>query len=54
MVGQEAEEMRSRARELGKMAKKSIEEGGSSYSDLNALIEDLSSHTNAGEATEKN
>uniref|UniRef100_A0A2N9FN76 Uncharacterized protein n=1 Tax=Fagus sylvatica TaxID=28930 RepID=A0A2N9FN76_FAGSY len=41
MVGEEAEEMRSRARELGKMAKKAVEENGSSYSDLNNLIEEL-------------
>ncbi|KAF5444355.1 hypothetical protein F2P56_036840 [Juglans regia] len=54
MVGEEAEEMRSRARELMKMAKSSAEGGGSSYSDLNALIEDLSSHAIAGEATENN
>jgi UDP:flavonoid glycosyltransferase YjiC (YdhE family) len=37
MVGEEAEEMRSRARELGKMAKKAVEENGSSYSELNNL-----------------
>jgi len=49
MVGEEAEEMRSRARELGKMANRAVEEGGSSYSDLNALIDDLRSHSIAGE-----
>ncbi|KAM3693990.1 hypothetical protein ACJW31_07G026800 [Castanea mollissima] len=42
MVGAEAEEIRSRARELGKKAKKAVEEGGSSYSDLSSLIEELS------------
>ncbi|XP_048322281.2 UDP-glucose flavonoid 3-O-glucosyltransferase 7 [Ziziphus jujuba] len=41
MVGEEAEEMRSRARALGEMAKGAVEEGGSSCSDLNALIEEL-------------
>ncbi|KAK7819481.1 scopoletin glucosyltransferase [Quercus suber] len=42
MVGEEAEEMRGRAKALGKMARRAIEEGGSSYSDLIALIEELS------------
>ncbi|CAL5378925.1 unnamed protein product [Camellia sinensis] len=44
MVGEEAEEMRSRARELKDLAKKAIEEGGSSHSDLNSLIQELSSY----------
>ncbi|KAA8545845.1 hypothetical protein F0562_020704 [Nyssa sinensis] len=44
MVGEEAEEMRSRARAFKDAAKKAVEEGGSSYSDLNALIEELSSY----------
>ncbi|KAB1208503.1 UDP-glucose flavonoid 3-O-glucosyltransferase 7 [Morella rubra] len=43
MVGQEAEEIRSRAREFGKMAVKAVEVGGSSYLDLNASIEELKS-----------
>ncbi|XP_057963675.1 scopoletin glucosyltransferase-like [Malania oleifera] len=43
MAGEEAEGMRSRAKALGEMAKRAVEEGGSSHSDLNALIEDLSS-----------
>ncbi|WRX14938.1 UDP-glucuronosyl/UDP-glucosyltransferase - like 10 [Theobroma cacao] len=38
MVGERAEEMRSRAKALGEMAKGAVEEGGSSDSDLNALI----------------
>ncbi|EOX98316.1 Uncharacterized protein TCM_007103 [Theobroma cacao] len=38
MVGESAEEMRSRAKALGEMAKGAVEEGGSSDSDLNALI----------------
>ncbi|KAF3955112.1 hypothetical protein CMV_019637 [Castanea mollissima] len=50
MVGAEAEEIRSRARELGKKAKKAVEEGGSSYSDLSSLIEELRSHGIAGAA----
>ncbi|BFG41882.1 hypothetical protein CerSpe_281560 [Prunus speciosa] len=44
MVGEEAEEMRSRAKGLAKQARRAIEKGGSSHSDLNALIEELSSH----------
>ncbi|KAI4295674.1 hypothetical protein L6164_035693 [Bauhinia variegata] len=43
MRGKEAEEMRKRAKELGQMARRAVEEGGSSYSDLTALIEELSS-----------
>ncbi|KAJ6299034.1 hypothetical protein OIU76_020083 [Salix suchowensis] len=41
MIGEEAEEMRSRVEALGGMAKRAIEEDGSSYSNLNALIEEL-------------
>uniref|UniRef100_A0A5B6ZH07 Glycosyltransferase n=1 Tax=Davidia involucrata TaxID=16924 RepID=A0A5B6ZH07_DAVIN len=44
MVGEEAEEMRSRARAFKDKAWKAVEEGGSSYSDLNALIEELNSY----------
>ncbi|KAK7362600.1 hypothetical protein VNO77_04717 [Canavalia gladiata] len=43
MVGEEAEEMRNRAQELGKMARQAVVEGGSSYSDFNSLVEDLRS-----------
>jgi hypothetical protein len=43
MVGKEAEEMRSRAKALGEMARRAVEEEGSSYSDLNSLIEELKS-----------
>ncbi|KAF9598282.1 hypothetical protein IFM89_026520 [Coptis chinensis] len=43
--GEEAEDMRKRARELGEMAKKAVEKGGSSYNDLTALIEELSLHS---------
>lgn len=41
MVGVEANEMRGRARALGDAAKKAVEEDGSSYIDLNSLLEDL-------------
>ncbi|XP_012087486.1 scopoletin glucosyltransferase [Jatropha curcas] len=42
MEGEEAEEMRSRARKLGEMARQAVEEGGSSCSDFNTLIQELS------------
>ncbi|PRQ23009.1 putative flavonol 3-O-glucosyltransferase [Rosa chinensis] len=45
MVGEEAEVRRSRARELGKQARRAVEEGGSSYQDFNKLIEELKSHS---------
>ncbi|KAK6257733.1 hypothetical protein QUC31_001192 [Theobroma cacao] len=38
MVGKEAEGIRNRARALKDMARKAAEGGGSSYSDLNALL----------------
>ncbi|XVF41554.1 hypothetical protein PTKIN_Ptkin01aG0288800 [Pterospermum kingtungense] len=41
MVGEEAKEMRNRVKELENMARKVVEEGGSSYSDLNALLDEL-------------
>ncbi|PON82021.1 UDP-glucuronosyl/UDP-glucosyltransferase [Trema orientale] len=43
MEGEEAEEMRSRIRRLAQMAKSAVEEGGSSYCELSALIKKLSS-----------
>ncbi|XP_062019576.1 UDP-glucose flavonoid 3-O-glucosyltransferase 7-like [Rosa rugosa] len=43
MVGDEAEEMRSRAKALREMASRAVEEDGSSFSDLTALIEELKS-----------
>ena len=43
MVGDEAEEMRSRAKALREMASRAVEEDGSSFSDLTALIEELRS-----------
>ncbi|KAK4757464.1 hypothetical protein SAY87_018765 [Trapa incisa] len=41
MVGEEAEGMRVRAAQLSEAAKKAVEEGGSSHSDLTALLEEL-------------
>ncbi|KAK9287555.1 hypothetical protein L1049_015976 [Liquidambar formosana] len=41
--GDEAVEMRKRAKELGEKAKRAVEKGGSSYSDADALIEELKS-----------
>ncbi|KAM7469841.1 hypothetical protein LguiA_008024 [Lonicera macranthoides] len=43
MVEEEGEEIRKRAMGLKVKAKQAIEEGGSSYNDLSALIEELSS-----------
>ena len=37
----EAEEIRRRAKELAEMADRSVEEGGSTYTDLKALIEEI-------------
>ncbi|KAL5053956.1 hypothetical protein RYX36_034638 [Vicia faba] len=42
MEGEEIEEMRKRVKVLSELAEKSVEEEGSSYCDLNALIEELS------------
>ena len=44
MAGEEAEEMRSRASGYAEMARSAIAKGGSSYSDLISLIEELRSH----------
>ncbi|KAF8018924.1 hypothetical protein BT93_H3729 [Corymbia citriodora subsp. variegata] len=44
LVGEEAGEMRRRARALAEMAGGAVEEGGSSWSDLGALIQELKSH----------
>nr|AMK52072.1 UDP-glucosyltransferase [Scutellaria baicalensis] len=44
MVGDGAAEMRSRAIYYKEMARKAVEEGGSSYNNLNALIEELSAY----------
>lgn len=45
MASEEALEMRSRAKKLKEMAWKAMEEGGSSHSDLSALLQDLSSYS---------
>ncbi|KAF8019214.1 hypothetical protein BT93_G0027 [Corymbia citriodora subsp. variegata] len=44
LVGEEAEEMRRRTKALAEMARGAVEEGGSSWSDLGALIQELKSH----------
>lgn len=41
MVGEEANEIRNRASALKEMAKRAVEEGGSSHSDLRALLDEL-------------
>ncbi|KFK30053.1 hypothetical protein AALP_AA7G210800 [Arabis alpina] len=43
LVGEEAEERRRRAKKLAEMAKAAVEEGGSSFNDLNSFIEEFSS-----------
>ena len=40
MVGEEVEKMRIKAKVLGEMARGAVDEGGSSYSDLNTIIEE--------------
>ncbi|KAL6209816.1 hypothetical protein ACLB2K_020755 [Fragaria x ananassa] len=42
MVGNKQEEMRTRVLALGEMARRAVAEGGSSFSDLTVLIEELS------------
>ncbi|KAI3921632.1 hypothetical protein MKW92_018831 [Papaver armeniacum] len=39
--GKEAKEMRRKAKELGEMARKAVEDGGSSYTEFTSLIEEL-------------
>ncbi|TXG64259.1 hypothetical protein EZV62_011253 [Acer yangbiense] len=51
MVGDKAGEMRCRAKALGEMARRAIEKEGSSYSDLNSLIEELSSSRDSSKRT---
>ncbi|EXC17291.1 UDP-glucose flavonoid 3-O-glucosyltransferase 7 [Morus notabilis] len=43
MIGERSGEMRSRAKEIKEMALRAVEEGGSSYTDLGNLIEELKS-----------
>ncbi|XP_030523012.1 scopoletin glucosyltransferase-like [Rhodamnia argentea] len=50
MAGEEAEEMRRRAKKLGEMARKAVGEGGSSDLDLTSLIEELMQHKAARES----
>ncbi|KAB1221193.1 UDP-glycosyltransferase 73C3 [Morella rubra] len=50
-VGEEREERRKRARELGEMAQKAVEDGGSSYVDMTLLIEDIMQQTGCREST---
>lgn len=45
MVGEEAEGFRSRAKAYKEMARKAVEIGGSSYSDLTTLLEDISTYS---------
>ena len=54
MEGEEAEEMRSRAKRFAEMARRAVEEGGSSVSDLDALFEDLRSQRAARDSTKEN
>ncbi|KAK3412334.1 hypothetical protein EUGRSUZ_I01111, partial [Eucalyptus grandis] len=44
--GEEAAEMRRRAEDLGGKARKAVEEGGSSYRDVEALIQELKNRKN--------
>ncbi|PSS02691.1 Scopoletin glucosyltransferase [Actinidia chinensis var. chinensis] len=46
MDGEEAEEIRGRAKVIGAMAKKAVEKGGSSYSDFSDLLEKLKLNRN--------
>ncbi|KAH6794014.1 hypothetical protein C2S52_004491 [Perilla frutescens var. hirtella] len=41
MVGEEGERIRNRARNLGDVAKRAVQEGGSSYTDFNCLMEEI-------------
>ncbi|XP_021753327.1 scopoletin glucosyltransferase-like [Chenopodium quinoa] len=44
LIGEEAQDMKRRAKECKEMARLAISEGGSSYSHLSALIEELKAH----------
>lgn len=50
MVGEEAEEMRRKAEVLSEMAKKAVEEGGSSNMALTSLLEELKSKKGASKS----
>ena len=45
--GEAAEEMRTRAKEFGVKARKALEEGGSSYNNINILIQEMGNQANA-------
>ncbi|KAJ7972318.1 Glycosyltransferase [Quillaja saponaria] len=45
--GEESEERRKRVRELGKMAKKALEEGGSSHLNMTLVIQEIMQQTNS-------
>ena len=45
--GEAAEEMRTRAEEFGVKARKALEEGGSSYNNINILIQEMGNQANA-------
>ncbi|XAR72920.1 Abscisate beta-glucosyltransferase [Bertholletia excelsa] len=49
-VGGDAKEMAGRARELSEKARRAVEEGGSSYNDVEALIEELVARRKVEEA----
>lgn len=49
--GGDAKNMRMRARELGEKAKRAAEEGGSSYNDLSAMIQELRDHSHKKDIT---
>ncbi|MCD9645076.1 hypothetical protein HAX54_033751 [Datura stramonium] len=48
MVSEETEGFRSRAKAYKEMARQAIEEGGSSYTGLTTLLEDISSYSSTG------
>nr|UHH90486.1 UDP-glycosyltransferase [Nicotiana benthamiana] len=48
MVSEEAEGFRNRAKAYKEMARKAVEEGGSSYTGLTTLLEDISTYSSTG------
>ncbi|XP_050113612.1 UDP-glycosyltransferase 73C1-like [Malus sylvestris] len=51
MDGEESEARRERARELGEMARRAVEEGGSSHLNITLLIQDIMQQGNNGSET---